>query len=257
MQPLSPKWKAKPGNFDPLHALELFEGVKPYGIPKLSPEVGVAKTPMSYDDFRTARNKGKLPKNVDSVHFFIEDYRFEAVWNNPERTLKQIDSADFLITPDFSLYVGHPRAIQVWNTYRTRWIGAFWQSRGMRVIPSVCWSDAASHAYAFDGLPRQSTLAVAWSHSRDPEVKADFIAGYQAMCERLEPTTVLCYGETIPEELVPLAPLRLIEPWHVTRLRPLDIPEPAPKRIAPKRPKPALDGEEADATLPELEPPAV
>lgn len=259
MQQLPPKWTSKPGNHDPLHALELFPGVGKFDIPALKPENGVPRLAWSYDDYRTARNKGKLPKNVDSVHFFIEDYRFEAVWNGPERTLKQIDNADYLFTPDFSLYVGHPRAMQIWNTYRSRWVGAFWQSRGMKVIPTVCWSDLESHAYAFDGLPSNSTLAVATlGTSRDPEATAHFRRGYIEMVKRCKPSLVICYGEKFPDELVGLATLKMVEPWHVSKLRPLDQPPIPPQRIAPKRAKPALDdGEETDEALDQPEPRAV
>ena len=38
------------------------------------------------------------------VHFFVDDYRFNGIYNNPEKTLAKYAQYAFLLTPDFSTY---------------------------------------------------------------------------------------------------------------------------------------------------------
>lgn len=67
---------------------------------------------------------------------------------------------DCVLTPDFSLYTDMPKAMMIWNTYRSRLLGWFWQQEGLTVIPTVSWADEDSFNFAFDGLPLNATLAV-------------------------------------------------------------------------------------------------
>jgi len=53
------------------------------------------------------------------------------------------------MTPDFSLYLQWPTVVNQWNTYRSRWLGRWWHSQGLRVIPTVNWADEVS----LDGIP--------------------------------------------------------------------------------------------------------
>lgn len=215
MRPLNGKWTARPGNFDPLHGQDTFEGIGDYGMPMIQPERDWPDWILAYDDWRTKSKKGTLPEEsgASGIHFFTEDYRFEAIWNNPERTLAQL-TADFLLTPDFSLYIDHPRAIQIWNTYRNRWVGAYWQRAGKRVIPTVGWSDASSYNFCFDGLPRHAVLAVATTTlKRDREALKFFIEGYTEMVRRLDPVMIVCYTVGLPAEVANIAPVKCFKTW--------------------------------------------
>lgn len=228
MRPINGKWTTKPGNFDPLHALDTFEGVGDYTMPLIAPEQDHPDFVIAYDDWRAAVRKGKLPSGcgASGIHFFTEDYRFENIWNNPERTLSQLN-ADFLFTPDFSLYVDHPRAIQIWNTYRNRWIGAYWQRANKHVIPTVGWSDAASFNFCFDGLPRHSVVATATlGLGRDRDALKLFIAGYTEMVRRLEPSLVICYTVGLPPEVARLAPVKCFKTWAHERFKKTSGAEP-------------------------------
>ena len=60
-----------------------------------------------------------------TVHFFIDDYRFERVWTNPARYAELLGRFDACFTPDFSLYTDMPLPLQQWNIYRSRLIGAY------------------------------------------------------------------------------------------------------------------------------------
>ena len=139
--------------------------------------------------------------NGAGLHFFLEDYRFEAVWNRPGQALKGLRPYTAVLTPDFSLYRDWPVAAQVWNVYRSRWCGAYWQANGLTVIPTVSWSTAVSYDFCFLGLPRHSLVALSTVGLRwrqDETARALFVAGFREMTRRLSPSRVLCYGDLPP-----------------------------------------------------------
>jgi len=57
------------------------------------------------------------------LHFYVNDYEFEGVWDHPLRHLETLRRFDGVITPDFSVYLDMPVAWQIWNIYRSRAIG--------------------------------------------------------------------------------------------------------------------------------------
>ena len=56
----------------------------------------------------------------------------------------------FVCTPDFSMYTDFPLALQINSHYRKHWLGAYWQSKGITVIPTIFWSDERSFEWCFD-----------------------------------------------------------------------------------------------------------
>ena len=90
----------------------------------------------------------------------------------------------------------------MWNVYRNRWCGAYWQSKGLTVIPTVSWSTADSFDFCFLGLPRRSVVAVGTVGLRwrqDRAARSLFVAGFREMVMQLSPSLVLCYGSIPPE----------------------------------------------------------
>ena len=70
----------------------------------------------------------------------------------------------------------------------------------MNVIPTISWSTPDNFEWCFDGEPVNSVVAVSSvGAANSREKKALFLAGYNAMMERLQPETVLFYGKA-PEE---------------------------------------------------------
>ncbi len=75
--------------------------------------------------------KGRKVK-AGTYHFYTEDYRFNAIWENPQQLL--IAGCVNVVEPNFSVYDQVPRAVAIWATYRKRWLARYWQSQGVRVI---------------------------------------------------------------------------------------------------------------------------
>ena len=193
------RWKSKPGNFDTVNALRFFESDNEYGIPTLNREDFVPEWLIPVKK-RVQYKEQDLSKGA--VHFFVDDYHFEVVWNRPTQLLKTVTDCGSALSPDFSLYVGDPPAVQIWNTYRNRWVGRYWQSRGIRVIPSITWSDEQSYKYCFLGVPKGSTVAVSTvGVNRGKEVRERFCSGFEEMLKAIEPELVLVYGEVAPMDI--------------------------------------------------------
>jgi len=173
-----------------------FLGVGAYGIPELTPE---EYKPMDFIPFSDAASfTGDAPNT--GIHFFLDDYRFMRVWNNPLQQLSVLQRFGCLLTPDFSLFLNTPKAIQIFNHYRKHWCGALWQAVGLKVIPTICWSDQDSFAWCFDGEPTGGAVAVSSvGVMAQDETKAAFMAGYEEMKKRLEPATILHYGKPIDD----------------------------------------------------------
>lgn len=129
------------------------------------------------------------------LHFFVDDYQFERIWNKSDRYLDLIRQFDGVISPDFSMLSNKAKAEQIYNCWRNR-VTAYWlQQNNIRVIPVVEWSDREGLEWCLDGLPRQSTLAVQTNGCfKNVKTKMNFIRGMQYVCRELEPIAVVVYG---------------------------------------------------------------
>lgn len=135
-----------------------------------------------------------------AVHFFLDDYQFFRVWNRPRDYINTLSQFACVLSPDFSLYTDFPVAMQIYNHYRKHWLGAYWQSFGIKVIPTICWSDERSFEWCFDGEPAGGVVAVSSVGTQNSRAaKAAFLRGYEAMCERLCPSKIIFYS-SVPDE---------------------------------------------------------
>lgn len=190
----SHRWADRPGSFDVLHADRLFPSSNRYGIPDLRHEP-TGPLPAWLVPYRT-RIRANEPPDEGAVHFFLHDYRFETVWSRPVKALTALAPYSTLLTPDFSLCRDWPLMLQMWNVYRSRWCGRFWQENGFRVIPTVSWSTVESYDFCFLGLPRRGLVALSAVGVRPEDLLAFqlFLDGFREMVRRLEPMAVLSYG---------------------------------------------------------------
>ena len=130
------------------------------------------------------------------IHFFIDDYLFARVWNDPARYAGFLGGFGAVMTPDFSLFTDYPLAVQIYNHYRKHLLGAYWQWLGLTVIPTICWSDHASFDWCFDGEPVSSTVAVSSVGTQNRDASRQlFLDGYSEMLARLRPTRIIFFGD--------------------------------------------------------------
>ena len=149
-------------------------------------------------------NKIKLLSYVDTkaddkenkdktIHFFTHDWKFEKVYENADKELEKLKQYYCLLSPDFSMFTNMPIALQIASVFKNRWCGAYWQSKGLNVIPVVSWSDEKSFDFCFDGIEEGSIVFVCTYYCENDEIS--FMTGYREMLKRIKPSLVLCYDE--------------------------------------------------------------
>lgn len=136
------------------------------------------------------------------IHFFLDDYQFERVWNKPDRYLETLSRFDCILSPDFSLYMDMPMPMKIWNVYRSRAIGAYYQSQGLKVIPTVSWAEPMTYRFCFKGIPKKSIVAVSTvGVARNKKAAGVWKDGMSEMIEQIEPSAILIYGKPIEFDL--------------------------------------------------------
>lgn len=129
------------------------------------------------------------------VHFYMDDYKFESVWNDPRKALSKLKRCDGIITPDFSTYREMPMALKIYNTYRMRALGYWLGTQGVKVINNVRWATAQSFKFSFLGVPKNSIVSVSTVGCLGSKVDDEFFAeGLEVMVERLSPSHILVYS---------------------------------------------------------------
>lgn len=188
----SNNWSDQPGKFDVLNLRMTFESSSATGIPDLKSTEFV---PTNLAAWNMPRHREYAAISGGALHFFLDDYRFETVWSSPERLLPRVLAVGASLTPDFSLWRDMPRPAQLWNVYRSRWCGAYWQSHGVEVIPTACWGTADTFDFCFDGIPDYGTVALSSMGIRaSKQDQALFRAGIQELIARKRPQLILAYG---------------------------------------------------------------
>ena len=132
-----------------------------------------------------------------TIHFFVDDYKLDKYYYKPQKYLERLAQYPHLLTPDFSLYTDMPIALQIYNTFRSRWCGAYWQDYNLSVIPTVGWSTNDSYSFCFDGLEEESVVSI--STIGNLLEKELFLRGYFEMIKRIKPKQILCFGKAFPE----------------------------------------------------------
>lgn len=175
----------------------IFDGVGSYDIPILEPVTDIEAE--KWIEFSAAKGNKEPDKTI--VHFFIDDFQFERVWQFTDAYTNMLARFRAVCTPDFSPYADFPHAIQIYNHYRKHWCGAYWQEHGLKVIPTITWSSPDTLEWCFDGEPVGGVVAISSVGMFDTKEHFDWLMiGYEEMIERLRPTKVFWKGK-VPEEL--------------------------------------------------------
>lgn len=181
---------------NPLFMRNNFDSVGKWGIPLIKKQELTADDIMLVACSDTRKNDNEANKKK-GVHFFVDDYRFNGVYDNPERTFERYSQYAFLLSPDFSTYADMDLWRQLESVAKNRWVGAYWQSKGLTVIPTISWGLSQSYEFCFDGVEKGSTVAVGMVGCKQSSY--NFMRGYNEMLKRLEPEKIICFGSPFDE----------------------------------------------------------
>ena len=189
----------------------IYDGAGEFEFPIIQPvyELPTIDKWIGFNYVKTVH--GRKHKNT-GVHFFIDDYQFERVWNQVNVYTPLLKKFKCVLSPDFSLYTDFPRAIQIYNKYRNHWLAAYWQEQGMTVIPTVLWSTKDNWSWEFDAYPTESIVAVSNVGCLvDRESKEMFRAGFEEMKRRLKPKEILFYCHKFGDYSGPIRYIRYLQ----------------------------------------------
>lgn len=186
----------------------IFPGVGKYGIPAIKPETDIRIDKLEWIPVNYALTaKDKATKGV---HFYKDDYQFERFWNNPDKYIPLLQQFGAVCSPDFSLYIDMPLAVQIFMHYKKHWLAAYWQMHGIHVIPTLCWCGEQSYDWCFDGEPTNSIVSISSHGTQSDPYEAECFAKHcRKALEVLQPSSILWYGKC-PAEF----------DWNVTKIKP-------------------------------------
>lgn len=176
-----------------------YEGVGKYDIPEMYPVHidNLADIPLQGFNFALKETR---PENI-GVHFFLHDYQFERVWNYPDRYVDVLKQFAYVLSPQFSTYEDMPKVTRIYNVYRNRWCGRYWQEHGIKVIPTFAYGGDENFEWCLDGLPKHSTIAIStMGDGRWGKFKGIYNV-WDKIQEELEPETILLYGKDLSKDL--------------------------------------------------------
>ena len=172
--------------------LELFDITNcdgKYQMPIINNDNYIPKDLIGFNYAKTSDEK-----NV-GIHFYLDDYQFERIWNNPSEYIDTLAEYDCILSPDFSLYLDMPYAMKIWNVYRSRLIGQYYQNCGIKVIPTISWAEKETFEFCFDGIPKGSIVSISTiGVKRNKDAMQIWKDGVDAMIEHIKPSTIIIYG---------------------------------------------------------------
>jgi len=193
----------------------IFESSNSYGFPDLREDMLADTWPTNVwagedviadpENWMFIFGKGAYQReNVEGgcLSFFANDEEFETVWNDAINIAQKFAGMGWgsVIAPDFSMYGGWPKVLQMWSTYRSRWCARLWQEVGIKVMPELNWSDVPSLEWAFDGIPRGcpvvacQTRTMGQTNEEKKQERGMWVAGFTRALEVVAPDNVVIYG---------------------------------------------------------------
>jgi hypothetical protein len=76
--------------------------------------------------------KGRKQPFAGTVHFYTDDARFTALWDDPTPVLNA--RCVNAVEPNFSVYGQTPRIVGLYRIYQKRWLARYWQSEGVHIF---------------------------------------------------------------------------------------------------------------------------
>lgn len=129
------------------------------------------------------------------LHFYLDDYQFERLWNSPDEYIDVLEQYECMLSPDFSLYTDMSFSNKIWNVYRSRLIGQYYQDCGIKVIPTISWAEKETFEFCFDGIPKGSVVSISTIGIKKSDEAFDIWKdGVDEMIKRIEPSAILVYG---------------------------------------------------------------
>ncbi len=124
----------------------LFPSDNMYDIPNLREDMQAGHLLLPFAPYGLGRKK----RSGETIHFYVDDYRFSALWKNPAKFLYNKPTA--AVEPNYSLCDTTPLSFGLQFIYQKRWISRFWQENGIRIYVDLNVSQKFDE-YNLMGIP--------------------------------------------------------------------------------------------------------
>lgn len=200
-----------------------FPVVNEWGIPELRSDYLLESIPDDLDTWAGAKvtpdtggwwlynygvdSAAGLPWDRTILSFYTYDHYFENWWRQPAHYTAKVINAGIrsVITPNYSLYTDDPPAVQLWNVYRSRWLGRYFQEAGLKVIPDVDSPDIDSLDWTLLGVPVGCPIVGHQLQTLDRDDVSQHERAMEVLEEiirRLSPEIVLIYTGPTGQRLI-------------------------------------------------------
>lgn len=110
----------------------LYESNNVFEIPNLLPEMQAGKVELPLSPWGA---NSRLRKDVATYHFYVDDYRFEALFKDPIKLLTSGCKA--VVEPNCSCHDQTPIAWGIQLIYKKRWLSRYFQECGIKVYADL------------------------------------------------------------------------------------------------------------------------
>ena len=154
-----------------------------FGVPNLDADLQARMIPNPIYAWGSIGHTRYMP---GCYHFYVHDHKFEPLWRRPARVT--LSGCSTIVEPNFSLTDQTPLWQAMWHIGRKRWLGRFWQAKGLRLLVDLN-VEAALNEPVEDlggvrpnllGVPRGWNAYASRAHANHPEALE---VEYSVACE--------------------------------------------------------------------------
>ncbi|MBO4214304.1 MAG: DUF4417 domain-containing protein [Lachnospiraceae bacterium] len=131
------------------------------------------------------------------VHEFCYDKELRKILENPYKYLAKVGSYYAVSTPDLSLDDKMNRIKVYGAVFDSRWMGAFLQANGKKVITTVQWCKEEYFRITHSGLRDGAPMMISTLGANNSISKETFFKGYHYLREKCPSSQIICVGDRI------------------------------------------------------------
>ena len=152
---------------------------------------------------------------IGTVHFYVDDSRFNNIWLHPEKLI--LTGCSEVVEPNFSLFDTTPIAFGLQLLYKKRWIARWLQECGINV-----WADLHVSSKFRDlnklGIPHGFNAFATRGVSECPEIILDELEVAKEISELRNPNLIVYGGGNKVKDICRQNNLLYVE-QHMVRIR--------------------------------------
>lgn len=131
------------------------------------------------------------------VHSFKNDDVLDRYYNNPYKYLERVGPYYAVSSFDFSMD-NEMSASMICNAiFKNRWSGAFAQTNGKKVIPTVGWTTSEYFDLCFAGLKDGGVFLISTLGVVNRGLTNEFQLGYKELRRRFPKAKLICVGDKV------------------------------------------------------------